>query len=163
MSKLNIISETKLLDIESIDKKMMTSLEIAKLTNKNHAHVMRDIRNMLSNLGNESTFGLVDYVDAKGESRPMYQLDKNHTLCLITRYSDKLRMAIIQRWQELEGNPLRALFEKIQLTKKVIEVNGTTWGKAGNEQKKNKAIITAYEELIKEHIHEELDLFLTSN
>ena len=36
----------------------MTSLQIAEVTGKNHAHVMRDIRNLLEQGVNESNFGL---------------------------------------------------------------------------------------------------------
>ena len=37
----------------------MTSLEIAEVTGKQHAHVMRDIRVLIDKI-NESTSGLVD-------------------------------------------------------------------------------------------------------
>lgn len=40
----------------------MTSLEIAKLTGKRHADVMRDIRNMLSNLEAQRNYALSDYI-----------------------------------------------------------------------------------------------------
>lgn len=49
----------------------MSSLEIAKLTNKRHDHVLRDIRNMFKDLGNAPKFGVVKYTDTKGEKRPM--------------------------------------------------------------------------------------------
>ena len=80
----------------------MTSREIAELTNKEHAHVMRDIRNLQDQVGTESIFGLVDYKDAKGEIRPMYALDKKQTLLLVSGYNALLRLKIINRWEELE-------------------------------------------------------------
>ena len=56
------------------DEQRMTSLEIAQLTGKSHAHLMRDIRKMelAWEKVNGSRFGLVDYRDAKGELRPCY-------------------------------------------------------------------------------------------
>ena len=46
----------------------MTSREIAELTGKQHAHIMRDIRSEIEKLNsvginNESIFGLVKYED----------------------------------------------------------------------------------------------------
>ena len=60
----------------------MTSLQIAEVTGKNHAHVMRDIRNLLEQGVNESNFGLVNYKDKKGEVRPMYELTPKGCLIL---------------------------------------------------------------------------------
>ncbi len=45
---------------EIIKKGTMTSLEIAEVTGKQHAHVMRDIRNLVEKI-NESGSGLVDF------------------------------------------------------------------------------------------------------
>ena len=83
-------------------KEIMTSLEIAELTGKNHAHILRDIRNLLSQGVNESNFGLVEYTDKKGERRPCYELTKKGCLILASGYDALLREKIINRWEELE-------------------------------------------------------------
>ena len=82
----------------------MTSKEISELTGKRHADVMRDIKNLTQQIENqnERSFALVGYVDPKGEKRPMYVLTKKETLLLISGYNVNLRMAIIDRWEELE-------------------------------------------------------------
>lgn len=79
----------------------MSSLEIAELTGKRHADVMRDIRNMLDEI--QSTQKCADYKDAKGRTYPMLLLNKEEALCLVAGYNVKMRMAIIKRWQELES------------------------------------------------------------
>ena len=82
----------------------ITSLEVAELTGKQHTHIMRDIRNILSQIDeiNQSNFGLVKYTDTKGEERPMFNLTKEGCLCLVSGYDANLRMKIIDRWEELE-------------------------------------------------------------
>lgn len=79
----------------------MSSREIAELTGKQHKDVMRDIRNMLDEI--QSAQKCADYKDARGRSQPMLLLNKEETLCLVAGYNVKLRMAIINRWQELES------------------------------------------------------------
>lgn len=78
----------------------MSSREIAELTGKRHADVMRDIRNMLDEI--QSTQNCVDYQDERGRTQPMLMLNKEETLCLVSGYNVKLRMSIIKRWSELE-------------------------------------------------------------
>ena len=81
----------------------MSSREIAELTGKRHDHVMRDIRNMLCDLGiTDPIFG-GSYLDSTGRSLPCFNLDREHTDCLLTGYSASMRMAVIKRWRELEG------------------------------------------------------------
>ena len=63
-------------------KETMSSLEIAEVTGKNHAHIMRDIRKLLTQGVNKSNFGLVEYTDKKGEQRPCYELNKKGCLIL---------------------------------------------------------------------------------
>ena len=63
----------------------ITSLEVAELTGKNHKDVLRDIRNILSQMDeiNQRNFAPVKYTDAKGEERPMFNLTKEGCLCLV--------------------------------------------------------------------------------
>ncbi len=88
--------------LHSQDTQTMSSLQIAELTGKRHSDVIRDIRNLLSQDIDERNFALVEYVDAKGEKRPCYQLTKKGCLILASGYNAKLREAIINRWEELE-------------------------------------------------------------
>ena len=80
----------------------MSSLQIAELTGKRHANVMRDISNLLEQGVNELNFELVEYKDAKGETRPCYQLTKTGCLILASGYNAVLREKIINRWIKLE-------------------------------------------------------------
>lgn len=64
----------------------MSSREIAELTEKDHAHVMRDIRAMLEVLKKDaSSFGAI-YHDAYGREKPCFNLPKRETLILVSGY-----------------------------------------------------------------------------
>ena len=52
-----------------VRKETMTSLEIAEVTGKQHAHIMRDIRKLLEQGVSESNFGLTSYRQAQHKSR----------------------------------------------------------------------------------------------
>ena len=80
----------------------MSSLQIAELTGKKHHHVVRDIRRLLKQGVDETNFGLVDYIDTKGELRPCFNLTKKGCLILASGYNALLRESIINRWEELE-------------------------------------------------------------
>ncbi len=104
----------------------MTSKEIAELTGKNHADVLRDIRNLQEQVGTESIFALSEYKDSTGRTLPMYSLDKKQTLLLISGYNALLRLKIINRWEELEKpkelSRLEILTLALEAEKKVIEL-----------------------------------------
>lgn len=80
----------------------MSSLEIAELTGKQHAHVMRDIRNLLDQGVAASNFGLGSYKDANQQVRPCYNLTPKGCLILASGYDAILREKIINRLEELE-------------------------------------------------------------
>jgi phage antirepressor YoqD-like protein len=81
--------------------KPITSMQIAEITGKQHAHIMRDIRDeaeklKIGGISYESKFGLVEYTDAKGEKRPCYQLSKEGVLQLAARYDAVIRAKLIE-------------------------------------------------------------------
>ena len=82
----------------------MTSLQIAEVTGKRHSDVLEAIRNMEPawEKVNGRKFPLVEYKDAKGEMRPMYQLNKTECLYVATKFNDEARARLVIRWEELE-------------------------------------------------------------
>lgn len=87
-----------------VDDERMTSLQIAEITGKPHADVMKAIRKMEPAWSkiNEGNFSLVDYQDKKGETRPCYSLNKEECLYIATKFNDEARAKLIKRWKELE-------------------------------------------------------------
>ena len=84
----------------------MTTVEIAKLTGKQTAHVKRDTYNMLLKLVGKSgisKFG-EGYKDINGVDQICYRLPKREVIILVSGYSIHLRAAIIDRLDELENN-----------------------------------------------------------
>jgi phage regulator Rha-like protein len=82
----------------------MTSLQIAELADKNHAHLMRDIRKMEETwmkIG-QSNFGLSSYINSQNRAMPMYELSKTECLYIATKFNDEARAKLVLRWQELE-------------------------------------------------------------
>ena len=104
------------------DVQTMSSKEIAELINKNHAHVMRDCRILDEHYKNMnlSKIGLVDYIDKKGEKRPMFNLTKIQTLDLMTGYSIELRIKVNRRWEELESTNKQLPMTQEQMTLQVV-------------------------------------------
>ena len=93
----------------------MSSMEISELTGKQHAHVMRDIRNMLALLHGEegvSNFGDTYTNPQNSQVYAIFKLPKDETLCLMAGYDVKARMTIIKRWQELESAKPKELSRK---------------------------------------------------
>jgi len=81
----------------------ISSLDIAAITGKNHADVMRDIRSTLE----QAEIGLSkfasSYRNAQNKDQPCYLLPRRECDLVISGYSVKYRLAIIDRWQELEA------------------------------------------------------------
>ena len=84
----------KLVFIEN-DQPVTTSLKVADTFDKKHFHVVRDIRDLIEQIGNESKNGLVkmfdeaSYVDKKGEQRPMYYMNRDGFTLLAMGFTGK--------------------------------------------------------------------------
>lgn len=82
----------------------MSSREIAELTGKQHQHVRRDIKTMLTELDlDESNFGRT-YFDAQNREQSEFVLERLHVECLLTGYSIPLRMKVLERLKDLEAD-----------------------------------------------------------
>jgi Rha family phage regulatory protein len=94
-----------------VKKETMSSLEVAELTGKRHADVMRDIRNLLDQGVHERNFALMFRINKLGNGAerkdPYYNLTKKGCLILASGYDAKLREKIIDRWEELEKEKLK--------------------------------------------------------
>lgn len=84
----------------------LTSLEIAEITGKQHAHVMRDIRSLLSQGVSESNFGLSSRKQPQPNGGykdiPCFNLTPKGCLILASGYDALLREKIINRLEEYE-------------------------------------------------------------
>jgi Rha family phage regulatory protein len=89
----------------------ISSLEIAHITGKQHNEVLKDIRRILA----EAEIGLgqfsQSYRNAQNKVQPCYNLPRRECDLVISGYSVKYRLAIIDRWQELEARESKQSFE----------------------------------------------------
>lgn len=81
----------------------MSSREIAELTGKAHKEVTRDIENILGQAEIDVRRFARTYKDSMNRSQKEYQLPKRECDLVVSGYSVKYRLAIIDRWQELES------------------------------------------------------------
>lgn len=81
----------------------MSSREIAELTGKRHDHVLRDVENMLQELGQTSPHFWGELPDSYNRPQRVAFLSKDLSITLVAGYSVQMRHAIVCRWQELEA------------------------------------------------------------
>ena len=81
---------------------MTTSLDVAAKFGKRHANVLRMIQTQFNELNfefvdefNQRNFALVDYLDAKGERRPMYRLTRDAFSFLVMGFTGPAAAAMI--------------------------------------------------------------------
>ena len=94
------------------EEQRMTSLDIAQVTGKTHAHVLRDIRNMEPAWEKEcgAKFGRssekVNMPQGGVRLIPVYQLTKTESLYVATKFNDTARARLVLRWEQLEKKSL---------------------------------------------------------
>ena len=82
----------------------VSSRNVAKLFDKEHAHVLRDIKEKIlpfvSEEFNQSNFGLVNYKDKKGEKRPEYLLNRKSFTMVAMGYTGERAMKFKEAYIE---------------------------------------------------------------
>jgi len=93
-------------------QQMMTSLEIAELTGKQHKHVMEAIRKMepawVKTCGSNFRLTSRTIEQPNGGTRevPCYLLTKTECLYIATKFNDEARAKLVLRWEQLERQEL---------------------------------------------------------
>lgn len=81
---------------------IMTSLQIAEITGKEHRNITRDIDALIEQGLDVLNFEQTYYFDKSNRRQRMYQLTKKGCLILASGYDALLREKIIDRWEQLE-------------------------------------------------------------
>lgn len=92
-----------LVSLTSTSTLVMSSLEVAELTGKEHKNVTRDIRVMLDDLEITQLSFERSYKDSTGRTLPMFNLPNDLSITFVSGYSAPMRFAIVKRWMELEA------------------------------------------------------------
>ncbi len=115
--------QTSLKSVENPNNglKLLSSKQIAERTGKDHGHVLRDIKNMISELDNPNLDD-IDFQILKDVRGYISEVLLNEELCitLASGYSLKLRNLIIKEWILLKSQSQKAL-SRTDLARMVIE------------------------------------------
>ena len=107
-------------------EQIITSLDIAKLTGKEHRNVLRDIRNMepawekLHQLKFEQMQIRENLPNNGYRLRTVYALTKLECLYIATKYDDVSRAKLVLRWEELEKEDVRRKKEEVSASPKLL-------------------------------------------
>ena len=107
-------------------EQIITSLDIARLTGKEHRNVLRDIRNMepawekLHQLKFEQMQIRENLPNNGYRLRTVYALTKLECLYIATKYDDVSRAKLVLRWEELEKEDVRKKMEDGRDSQKLL-------------------------------------------
>ena len=86
------MSNKELVFINDRDRAVTTSLSVAESFEKDHSHVLRDIRALMADLSedfSQSNFGLAEYLDGQGKKRPCFELTRDGFTLLAMGFTGK--------------------------------------------------------------------------
>ena len=108
---MNALTQHEPLSLTAVsgNAQTMSSVEIAERTGRRHQDVLRDIRNMLEQLGQPFAQYCAKVPSQGGRPMTVANLPKRESLILVSGYSVELRARIIDRWEELERRERPAL------------------------------------------------------
>lgn len=118
--------------VSATDGKAVTdSLKVAQVFGKEHAKVLRNIRELnVPPDFNEANFGLVEYIDAKNEKRPMYNMTRNGFVVLVMGFTSKramqFKLAYIKAFDLMEAR-LNGTMNPEDYVQNQIETFGMDW------------------------------------
>lgn len=107
-------------DLINANDQTMSSIEISKLTGKNHADVRRDIEKTLTDAGIDISKYADVSINQQNQKVKVYNLPRFECDLVVSGYSVKYRAAIIKRWHELERQKEQPLSLE-EMTVKVIQ------------------------------------------
>ncbi|MGK5712923.1 Rha family transcriptional regulator, partial [Proteus mirabilis] len=89
LQKLPVKSDTPIVTIQN-GKAITTTQDVANFFHKQHKDVLKKISTLECSIEfNQRNFSLVDYIDAKGEKRPMYEMTKDGFVFLVMGFTGK--------------------------------------------------------------------------
>ncbi|EAJ7201456.1 phage antirepressor Ant [Campylobacter coli] len=98
------------------NKVFINSLDLAKVFNKNHRHILQTTKNQPQNDFTESNFILSTYKDKKGELRPCYNLTRDGFSLLVMGFTGekayKWKIEFIKAFNEMEKRLRNIEYEK---------------------------------------------------
>ena len=102
------------------NQQMMTSLEIAELTGKQHKNVMQAIRNMepawvkVTGLNFQLCEKYYPMANGVMKKQPYYSLTKTECLYIATKFNDEARAKLVLRWEQLEMEDVRRKMSEVR-------------------------------------------------
>ncbi|MEO4013014.1 phage regulatory protein/antirepressor Ant [Pseudomonas rossensis] len=98
----------------------ISSVEIAELTGKQHSHVLRDIRLVLSRLGLGQHRFAGKYKDVSSRWRPLFNLPRRELYQLLAGYSFDIRAKVVDHWHRVEATSVPVTTHAPEVSRPVL-------------------------------------------